>query len=283
MLVIPVTWFEEPRTYSWSLVPAPVKLALSVMVPPPAKLPVSRSASLTSVSLPKSSVPPAARDRLNVRLTVPSANLMLAPAPMEMFSHPVTVLAASEPDTSLPLNESVLPLLEPSAVSVPMLEMSTPSSVRLFESFASLIVPLSAAPFSTITLSQPFSPCTWTVECSSPEPPLNLSVSFPAPPCISPTPENVPPAKCSTSFPGPRSIFPCTAAPGLTVTVALPRRASRIAVVPLTTAPLSSAMATGRYSLALLDPVVLMAAWAASLEGVDTLPKTVTRVDPVPV
>ena len=94
------------------------------------------------------------------------------------------------------------------------------SNVRSRESCASLMVPLIAAPLSTTTLSQPFRPSARTVPCRAPAValPLNLSVSDPAPPCISVTFVNDPPANASVSAPSRRRILPATAAPSCTVT-----------------------------------------------------------------
>ena len=209
--VVPVTL---PVMISVSDAPAfGRKLALSVTRPPPAKLPVTVSASEVSLSFPTSSVPSKSRVPA-VRPCVPAPKLMLESAPTLTVSQPVTFAPVSAPDTSL----SARVLVPAPPVSAVMFAMLVSSSVRFPES-ASLIVPLIVAPLSTKTLSQPLRPSDTTVACRLPVPLLNFSMSpEPSPPSNSVTSENAPPANVSVSAPLPRLTLPAIAAPVFTVT-----------------------------------------------------------------
>ena len=276
-MVVPVTL---PVIFSLSDAPTPGrKFALRVMAPPPSKLPVTVSASSVSVSLPASSVPPAATPTFAEMPCVPLPKSICEPAPMLIVSQPVTVELVSVADTSLSVR--VLALLLPPAVSVPMFAMSMPSSVRLSELSFSLISPLIVAPLSTMTLSQPFRPSLMTVACRLPSPLLNFSVSpSPSPPSISVTFENVPPANVSVSAPPPRLTLPAIVAPVFTVTVVLaapPMIALAVpAVVVPTDAPLLSRMVAPP-----VETSVLIAALLAPVPPV-TAVVTVMVVAPLP-
>ena len=232
-----------PEIRRLSLAPV-TKSTLSLIVPPPVKLPDRLRASVASASSPMSSVPPV------LTFSVPALSV-LAPEPkaitdpplMLIVSHPVTFAPATAPEA--PLKSRVLAAPVPPSRAVTAATLLPLSNVRFPESAARAILPLSAAPLSTMTLSQPFSPCDCTSECSAPPPPVNLSVSVPAPPAISEAAENAPPAKVSVSSPPPRLTFPVISAPVATVTAALPAP-PRIALRPdePTAAPLLSAMVT---------------------------------------
>ena len=223
---------------------APVtKLTSSVTVPPPTKLPVRLRESVASESSPMSSVPFAFTCSVPaLSVLAPEPKAITDPPPILIVSHPVTFAPATVPEAFLKCSVLAVPVPPSRAVAATLLPLS---KVRSFESAASAILPVSDAPLSTTTVSQPFSPCVCTSECSAPAPPVNLSVSVPAPPLISEASENVPPAKVSASFPPPRSIFPVTLAPAATVTAALPAP-PRMALRPEepTSAPLLSATIT---------------------------------------
>ena len=273
-MVVPVTF---PVMIKVSLATASgSKFTSRVTVPPPSKLPDTVSASEVSLSSPTLSVPSAetlslATDR--VWAAVP--NLIVDPAPMLIVSHPLSPVLSIRPDTLL--NASVL-FVPPPPVSAPSLLMSAPLNVRFTESSASLMLPLIAAPPSTKTFSQPISPADCTVASRVPEPPLNVSVSTPSPPCISVTAANEPSSNVSMSDPAPRFIFPATVALPSTVTVALPAP-SRIALLVLapTDAPLLIETVTALPEAA----SVLIAATPAPVPPV-TEPDTAMVVAPLP-
>ena len=212
-----ITSLSEPRLFG-------AKFASRAMTPPPSKLPDTVSVSPVSESSPTSSVPPGSTFSVpTVRVRAPLPKLILARRPTLISSQPVTFSAFSEPDT-LFLKASLLLLLFPEAASVPMLAMLARSNVRLSELAASLIVPLSVAPFLTSTLSHPFSPLVARVVLRRPVASLlNTSTSLePPPPSISVTAPKLPPLNSRWSFPPPRLILPATVAPVFTVTVLLP-------------------------------------------------------------
>ena len=239
-VVVPVAF---PLIVSVSLAMLPgAKFTLSATAPPPAKLPEIVSASVVSLSLPASSVPPA--ETLSVStdtLLVP--NVMEDPAAMPIVSHPVRFALLTDPDMFLSVSAFADPPPPSSRVELPRV---APSRVRFPESSASLMLPLTVAPLSTTTLSQPFRPSDTTVACRPPEPPLNVSVSpLPSPPSISVTAENAPPANVSESDPAPSLTLPAIAAPAFTVTAVSPAE-PRIALAspPPTDAPLPSRTVT---------------------------------------
>ena len=135
--------------------PTRAKLASSTTVPPPVKLPGTVSASVTSLSSPTLSVPVTSSDPAET-VWAPVPKAILEPSPISTVSHPLRLAPAIAPET--PLNASVLSVLAPAAINAPTPETLAPLKVSLSESSASLMSPLSAAPLSITTLSQPFSP-----------------------------------------------------------------------------------------------------------------------------
>ena len=261
-MVDPLTF---PVIFSLSAAPAfGRKLAFRATTPPPSKSPETVSTSDASVSSPTSRVPFAATETSCANACWPSPNLIVAPAPMDTSSQPVRVASASVPDRSL--NVSVLSLLPPSAVSVPMPLMSAPSKVRLSESPASFTLLIDAPPV-TKTFSHPSSPPDMTSACRVPDAPLlNVSVSTPVPPSIPVTDSNDPPANVRASFPAPSVTLPKIAPPLSTVTSVFPADPNIALRVPVPTdAPLPSANVTrlpARSSVLMADqfwpPVTLL-------------------------
>ena len=254
------------------------KFALRATVPPrPAKLPLTVSVSPTSLSLPMSIVPPVATCSVPaVTSCAPLPNATLDPAPTRTVSHPLK-LAPSAP--AIPSSRSVLAEPAPPLRAVRPLT-SVLSRVRFPESAASVKEPVSVAPLSTTTLSKPFTPSEMTLAFRLPVPALNLSVSVPAPPCISVMPENVPPSRSSVSSPAPSAILPATVAPVLSVTVALPAL-STIAwpVAAPTDAPLFRTM----FTAPLWDSVSMAAEASVVPVPPVTVPDTAMAMLPVPL
>ena len=153
ILVVPLTLpvITNVSLADWS----GAKFTSRVTNPPPSKLPVTVKASSVSESSPTLSVP-ATRRLPAVRPCVPVPNAIVDWAPMVTVSQPAT---APESVAATPLKSRVW-LIAPS----PPVSARTPSrlapgeKVRLVESSASLMSPLSVAPLSTTMLSQPSRP-----------------------------------------------------------------------------------------------------------------------------
>ena len=215
------------------------KLTSMANTPPPWKFPSSVRLSLAAASFVLS-VPPFTRSVAAAAvptLTLPST-VRLAPAPISRAFQFSTRPAGSAPETFL--NVSVP---EPPPLNSVTPSNDAPSKTRSREEEASVIDPVSAAPLSTMTVSQFSRPEACTDACNDPDPAANRSVSFPAPPSICVTLPNTPPAKTATSAPAPSLTAPVIAAPVFTVRVVLPDEPMIALCVPdPTTAPLLRVM-----------------------------------------
>ena len=144
---------------------------------------------------------------------------MTVPPPAKL---PDTVSAS---DVSLSAPTSSVPLV--ATLSVPAVTLCVPAPKPILE------------PSPRRTVSHPVR----VLPPSEPDTLLNASVSLPAPPTSSVTPENAPPAKVSESSSPAKSILPSIVAPVCTVTMAWPEvPKSKMAILePVPTwAPLSS-------------------------------------------
>ena len=194
------------------------KLTSMASAPPPWKFPSSARLSSAAESFVLS-VPPFTRSVAAAAvptLTMPFT-VRLAPAPISRAFQFSTRPTGSAPETFLNVSVPAPPPLN--SVTSPN---AAPSKTRSREEAASVIEPVSAAPLSTLTVSQFSRPEACTEACSDPDPAANRSVSFPAPPSICVTLPNTPPAKTATSAPAPSLTAPAIAAPVFTVRVVLP-------------------------------------------------------------
>ena len=133
-----------------------MKFASRAMVPPPVKLPLSVRTSLVSPSCPMSRVAPARTVKTPVSSAwLPAPNLIREPEAITTFSQLSRFDPGSVSDT--PLKVTVLAVPPPPSSAVSLLT-ATALKVSDVDVSASLIAPLMAAPLSTMTLSQPFSP-----------------------------------------------------------------------------------------------------------------------------